>query len=289
MARDLFFVVLESAEHAEFKMLGHILMTAQPNRAPLLEILHVVVNARAVTSKGNGVTARPSVYLATIRPMILCTAENVVFVSWDGETLDPFLPASAVPKPGIVLALLRPQGMTGSWPPGESGSSEIAVATRSVVDISPSINQSLREFMSSPAARVEPVLPQSLKVFISHAADDRPLVEDLHRLLLRSGVDTVMASMDTDPEEVWAESTREALRNCGAAAIVLTPNSKDRPWVMAEARAMWALGIPLIPAISYVKSRKFLETIRCRPCIDVTTARGQEKCAEALVHLLNRK
>jgi len=77
------------------------------------------------------------------------------------------------------------------------------------------------------------------KIFLSHAAADRPLA-DLVRTFL-SGHHVFMASKPGDirPGEEWLGAVQTELRHADAYLVLLTPNSVERPWVWFETGAAW--------------------------------------------------
>ena len=55
--------------------------------------------------------------------------------------------------------------------------------------------------------------------------------------LARRGIIAFMASRDVKGGDLWEPSIREAIVACSEMLVVITPNSKDRPWIMIEVGA----------------------------------------------------
>lgn len=64
-----------------------------------------------------------------------------------------------------------------------------------------------------------------MNVFISYAAADRELVEDLSETLKRHGLQVWRQDMDIMPGENWAVKYGEALRNADAMVVVVSEAS----------------------------------------------------------------
>ena len=71
-----------------------------------------------------------------------------------------------------------------------------------------------------------------------------------------------MAEKDIQVAAEWQDSIRAALIGSKQILILLTPRSINRPWVLMETGAAWALGKALIPALSHVAANELLDPIR---------------------------
>ena len=71
-----------------------------------------------------------------------------------------------------------------------------------------------------------------------------------------------MAEKDIQVAAEWQDSIRAALIGSKRMLILLTPRSINRPWVLMETGAAWALGKALIPALSHVAANELLDPIR---------------------------
>jgi hypothetical protein len=109
--------------------------------------------------------------------------------------------------------------------------------------------------------RVVPPTPQ-FDVFISYAAGDSAVADELRSDLEKSGLKCFMAEKDILVAAEWQDSIRAALIGSKRVLVLLTPRSINRPWVLMETGAAWALGKPLIPALSHVAANDLLDPIR---------------------------
>jgi len=106
-----------------------------------------------------------------------------------------------------------------------------------------------------------PPTPQ-FDVFISYASGDSPVADELRRDLEMNGLKCFMAEKDIQVAAEWQDSIRAALIGSKRVLVLLTPRSLNRPWVLMETGAAWALGKTLIPALSHVAANDLLDPIR---------------------------
>lgn len=99
-------------------------------------------------------------------------------------------------------------------------------------------------------------------LFISYAAGDSAIADELRIDLERNGLKCFMAEKDIQVAAEWQDSIRAALIGSKRVLVLLTPRSINRPWVLMETGAAWALGKPLIPALSHVAANELLDPIR---------------------------
>jgi TIR domain len=114
------------------------------------------------------------------------------------------------------------------------------------------------------AAWLNAVVPSApeFDVFISYAAGDTGIADELRGDLERNGLRCFMAEKDIQIATEWQDSIRKALMGSKRILVLLTPRSINRPWVLMETGAAWALGKPLIPALSHVAPNELLDPIR---------------------------
>src|SRR6266446_5230140 len=106
-----------------------------------------------------------------------------------------------------------------------------------------------------------PALP-TFDVFISYAAGDSQIANELRNDLETKGLKCFMAEKDIAVAAEWQDSIRAALRGSKRVLVLVTPRSINRAWVLMETGAAWALGKPLIPALSHVAPADLLDPIR---------------------------
>lgn len=99
-------------------------------------------------------------------------------------------------------------------------------------------------------------------VFISYAAGDSAIANELRNDIEKNGLRCFMAEKDIQVATEWQESIREALVGSKRVLVLLTPRSINRPWVLMETGAAWALGKALIPALSHVAVNELLDPLR---------------------------
>jgi len=98
-------------------------------------------------------------------------------------------------------------------------------------------------------------------IFISYSHRDSQLAKSIYSKFNTAGLQCFMAEKDIAAAERWESRIRDALIASQRVLLLITPNSKDSHWVVAEAGAAWALGKPLIPAIAYVEKSELITPI----------------------------
>ncbi len=73
-------------------------------------------------------------------------------------------------------------------------------------------------------------------VFLSHATPDKPVVEELARILKKRGFEPWLDKWNLVPGEPWQEAIEKALEDCGVCAVCLGPSGTG-PWQNEEMRA----------------------------------------------------
>lgn len=121
-------------------------------------------------------------------------------------------------------------------------------------------------------------------LFLSYASGDSETATELKCALERRELNCFMAEKDIGVAEEWQDSIRTALLMARYVLILLTPNSINRPWIFVETGAAWALGKPLIPALSYVTAASLPDPIRRYQARPVQTTEQRR----ALVNELSR-
>lgn len=99
-------------------------------------------------------------------------------------------------------------------------------------------------------------------IFISYASSDSAIANELRAEIEKHGLTTFMAEKDIPVSSQWKQTIRDALRLSSRVLIVLTPNSVDRPWVLLETGAAWALDKDLIPAMAFVDPNQFVDPLK---------------------------
>lgn len=86
-------------------------------------------------------------------------------------------------------------------------------------------------------------------VFISHAAEDLPLAEFLHRHLTQEGLSVYLASVSMPPGERWMPHIMDNLRSSTWVLCLASRAACASPWVMQEMGASMASNKKLVPVI----------------------------------------
>ena len=109
--------------------------------------------------------------------------------------------------------------------------------------------------------KIIPSTPE-FDVFISYATGDSAIADELRNDLEKNGLKCFMAEKDIQVATEWQESIRAALIGSKSVLVLLTPRSINRPWVLMETGAAWALGKALVPALSQIAANELLDPIR---------------------------
>ena len=73
-------------------------------------------------------------------------------------------------------------------------------------------------------------------VFISYAADTKPLAEELTRVLKREGIHT-WADFDLKPGQLWKDKIEQAVERAHSFVILLSPRRRASRWNESEWQA----------------------------------------------------
>jgi hypothetical protein len=95
-------------------------------------------------------------------------------------------------------------------------------------------------------------------VFISCSHSDRWIARQWVNLIERIGkgrVRTFLDEKDIESGDSIPEEIRKKIRKCDELVVLLTPSSKDRPWVTLEMTGAWFLG-KRVNAVLYSVSPK---------------------------------
>src|SRR5260370_9812489 len=93
------------------------------------------------------------------------------------------------------------------------------------------------------------------RVFISHCHQDRWIAKQCVRLIEEGGAGRIQAFLDEKDiqgGQSIAGSIRTSIQGCDEFVVLLSPYSKDRPWVLIEVGAAWGLGKPIIAIVDKV-------------------------------------
>ncbi|MHB1423997.1 MAG: TIR domain-containing protein [Gemmataceae bacterium] len=117
--------------------------------------------------------------------------------------------------------------------------------------------QELERFLD----RIVPTTP-TFDIFLSYATGDSELAAELKELLECEGLRCFMAEKDIPVASEWQGIIRSALLGSKRILLLLSQRSLNRPWVLMETGAAWALGKDLIPALVQVSPNELIDPIR---------------------------
>ncbi|MBX2796534.1 MAG: toll/interleukin-1 receptor domain-containing protein [Myxococcales bacterium] len=283
MQRDLMFVVVDMAALDSLQIRGQLQMSVPTADTRIVDHATAVVRTMSLQ---NRLKAGPLTDKRYVTGIPALEPDKVKFFSWACDELDAALPGCMVPKPGVVLAVVRTG--TAPWPDG-AGLAQLAITSKTMVEmVDLHGNRQIREFTTGPAAHVSPTRPTRVDVFLSHATADRGIAAEFKEALegAQPGCRVFVAEMDIQAGSMWSEEIRSTLLGSRCALLLLTPHSVSSGWVMAEVGALWALNIPWVPAVQYVDGAKLPEFITERQTVDIRTSDGRRRCIQAILALL---
>lgn len=114
---------------------------------------------------------------------------------------------------------------------------------------------------------------KSYLVFISHSTKDRWIAKQMAALIEERGreygVKTFLDEKDIAGGDSIPDSIRRNIRECREFVVLLTRYSIDRPWVLIEIGAAWALGKRIVTIIDKVTPEEMPDIIAPYKAIDL--------------------
>ena len=121
-------------------------------------------------------------------------------------------------------------------------------------------------------ARKPEAVPNYL-VFISHSTKDRWIARQLAALIEQKGkrlnVKAFLDAKDIEGGDSIHEAIRQNLRECDELVVLLSPYSINRPWVLIEVGAAWALGKRVIAIIDKVTPQEMPDILSHQKALDL--------------------
>lgn len=99
-------------------------------------------------------------------------------------------------------------------------------------------------------------------VFISYSTIDTSIANELRKSIENEGLSCFMSEKDIPTASPWVDEIRNAIHLSKRVLLLITPRSIDRPWILLETGAAWALQKELIPALMFVSPSDLVEPIR---------------------------
>ncbi len=125
--------------------------------------------------------------------------------------------------------------------------------------------QRLVAFSSSIPLRKRAIEPatssQNYDLFLSYAAADGAVARELKEQLEAVGLRCFMAEKDIGVAMQWEAAIHAALLGSKRVLVLITPRSVNRPWILLETGAAWALKKDLIPALVHVSPQDLVEPL----------------------------
>lgn len=85
------------------------------------------------------------------------------------------------------------------------------------------------------------ISPRPYQVFVSHATADKWIAKTICEKIEERGATTFRDDRDIQGGDSIPDEIRDQLRRSHEVAVLLTPASFDRPWVLLEVGAAWVL------------------------------------------------
>lgn len=110
-------------------------------------------------------------------------------------------------------------------------------------------------------------------VFISHSTKDRWIARQMAHLLEEKGeeyrVRTFLDEKNIEGGDSIPETIRESIQKCSEFLVLLSQYSIDRPWVLIEIGAAWALKKRIVPVIDKLSPQEIPDVIAQHKAIDL--------------------
>ena len=109
-------------------------------------------------------------------------------------------------------------------------------------------------------------------MFLSHAHQDRWIARQCARIIEEAAkphVEVFFDEKDIEGGQSIPDSVRTGIERCDEFVVLLTRNSKDRPWVLIEMGAAWGLRKPIIAIIDKIGPKEMPDILSPFKAIDL--------------------
>lgn len=106
-------------------------------------------------------------------------------------------------------------------------------------------------------------------VFISHSSKDRWIARQIARFVEERGAQTFLDEKDIHGGDFISQTIKESIRDCDELLVLMSQYSIDRPWVLIEIGAAWALDKPVVPIIDKVTPGQMPDILSDHKAIDL--------------------
>jgi hypothetical protein len=143
-----------------------------------------------------------------------------------------------------------------------------------------------KEKLFKKLSKTWPGLFSEFDVFLSYSSPDSQIAAELKQKLEEKGMRCFMAEVEIDIGKKWLDTIHAALIGAKLFVILLTPRSVDKPWVLIEMGAAWALEKPLIPLLQFVDVNKLPGPLKNYQARIIETSRQVDNLALDLAQLI---
>ena len=107
------------------------------------------------------------------------------------------------------------------------------------------------------------------RVFVSHATYDKFVAKVICDRLRLKRIDTDRDDRDIEGGDSIPEAIRRMIEQCDELAILLTPQSIHREWVLVEIGIAIGMGKRIVPLLYHVPANSIPEIIRSNRAFDL--------------------
>jgi predicted nucleotide-binding protein len=110
------------------------------------------------------------------------------------------------------------------------------------------------------------------RVFLSHSHKDGWIARQCVKLIeeaARGRIEVFLDERDIEVGQSIAESVRSGIKQCDEFVVLLSPYSKDRPWVLAETGAAWGLEKRIIVIIDKIGPKEMPDIVSPYKAVDL--------------------
>ena len=188
----------------------------------------------------------------------IADTDSLGLYDWYLNELPPGLRLEELPKPGIVIALVRSESEALDSDNLRSLSMQVRLYAEKSDE---KIGTRIRNFMVSPDAGFEPIPLKRFDVFLSHDTRDRSDALFVRDALNARGLSCFIASESLPIGSPWKEELLHGVRNARVGVVLLTEHAIASQWVLCEVGALWGAGIPIVPVLRDIQFARVPEII----------------------------
>jgi len=110
------------------------------------------------------------------------------------------------------------------------------------------------------------------RVFLSHSHKDRWIARQCARLIEEAAkprVEVFFDEKDIEGGQSIPDSILTGIERCDEFVVLLSRNSKDRPWVLIEMGAAWGLRKPIVAILDNIGPKEMPDLLNPYKAIDL--------------------